>query len=163
MTQQEVGPVPPPPPLPGKPESGQQSLPGDLSQAPLSALDRVQAEDYVIAQKQRRWMRWAAFVGLGLACLGFLCGLFQVLYGLLMDHSFPLMVPNGVTVSNTHAAVLIGLALVVFAAVPLSLTITLVRLSADPLDKKVPDDSGLALTTPQLELLKSIYSLFKKS
>lgn len=80
-----------------------------------------------------------------------------------MDHSFPLMVPSGVTVSNTHAAVLIGLALVVFAAVPLSLTITLVRLSADPLDKKAPDDSGLALTTPQLELLKSIYSFFKKS
>ncbi|MBB3227554.1 hypothetical protein FHW69_002177 [Luteibacter sp. Sphag1AF] len=112
--------------------------------------------------KARRHMRMAAFVLFALISVGYFAFLLYVLmYWLLQKESIWIL-----TRLQHQPALLIGAALVIFASVPLSLTLAMVRLAQDPQPKGASDDAMpniSAITTPGLEAIKAIAETLKSA
>lgn len=106
--------------------------------------------------KAHRRMRWWAFGVLGTVCIAYLITLLIALARIFFCDILPKVIPTG---SDWHTLVLVGIALVVFAAVPLSLAMALVRM----ISEGGPDAEKPSLKTPQLEAIKIAFELLKSA
>lgn len=132
----------------------------DLSDGKLSTSSTEDANLSLDIRRDKRRMRLLAFSSLGLVCLAYLVLLLIFLYKFFLCP--PDFIKNPGT--STHVYVLIGLAIIIMAAVPLSIALSLVKMTADTNYSK---DDEAVLTTPNLEIIKVIIdnckSLFTKS
>ena len=129
------------------------AIDSDLSEGRLPPSSEGFTNHELEVAKDRRTMRRIAFYALGGVCLIYLFVLLCTLYRLLGDPQK--FLPSGE--SAVHSTVIIGIAMVIFAAVPLSLAMSLVRMTSDSKEnsKETP------LTTPHLEFLKAVIEAVK--
>lgn len=106
--------------------------------------------------KTHRYMRVAAFIVLGALIAAFLIVLLLVLLNLLSSEFLSVLVKGGATM-NWHILVFAGAALAVFAAVPLSLAMALVKMIS--VEQNCDADGNYK--TPTTELGKVILDLIK--
>lgn len=102
-----------------------------------------------------RRMRWAAFFGIGLISGLYLLALLCVMWRLFGSDYLPAVL--GATPSfDWHILVMIGAALVIFAAIPLSLVMALVRM----ISEQKPEGNG-EIKIPSTELTKVLVDALK--
>lgn len=108
-----------------------------------------------------RWHRYSraiAFVAYGTTCLIFLCALLNVLKG-MFSLEIPLLYLFAKQGVDWHAWLLVGVGLVIFAAVPLSLSMALMKMIAEKND----DKKEYGMTTPHIEALKIVADIVKNA
>lgn len=128
----------------------------DLSAGSVGVVTKFDINDALTEERARRKMRWIAFGVLGVLCSIYLVCLVVALTTLFLNPETLAIVS---TVKDWHFLTLLGIALVIFAAIPLSLSLALVRM----ISGKGPGDEKqeLSITTPQLELFKVIIEAAK--
>lgn len=122
---------------------------GKLPPAEEKNLDALLAWDSL-----RQRMQWWAFLGLGIVCLAFLLFLMMIMYDMITDKEALAVVVHA---ADWHVLTFLGIALIVFASVPLSIALAILRMVSQggPTENKESKEE-LALTTPQLELVKTV-------
>jgi uncharacterized Tic20 family protein len=137
-------------------ESGNVVVPLDPDAAPTPSGNVSE----LASAKSRRQMRMAAFVAFTMISSLY----FFVLLGTLcywLTHKDSLWLLGRL---QHQSALLIGGALVIFASIPLSLTLAMVRLAQDPQAKEEKAEataSIASITTPGLEAIKTIAEALK--
>jgi hypothetical protein len=113
-----------------------------------------------LTSQANRYMRLAAFMILGMMSIYFLFSLLEFLESMLRFDSpiLDLMIDREM---DWHVWLVLGLALLTFAAVPLTLTMALLRM-INPSNKDDAEKS-LGLVTPQLELAKLCVEALKQA
>lgn len=102
-----------------------------------------------------RRMRWTAFLGVGVISAIYLLALLCVMWRLFGSEYLPAVI--GATPKfDWHILVMIGVALVIFAAIPLSLVMALVRM----ISEQKPDGNG-DIKIPATELAKVLVDALK--
>jgi hypothetical protein len=102
-------------------------------------------------------MQWVAFVGLGCLCMYFLIALAVSLRSFFTNKETLAIIAQS---RDWHTLTLLGIAIVVFAIVPLSIALALVKMVSSS-DNQGDKKEEIALTTPQLELFKLIVETAK--
>lgn len=124
---------------------------------PQSAKVEVYADEHRLNQAANRKLRNVAFYAVGaltaLYVLVLLCVLWRFFDGRLLSS----IIGASSGSLDWHVLVLIGIALVIFAAVPLSFTMALVKMISDRSDCS----DEVALKTPSTELGKVLLDLFR--
>ena len=128
----------------------------DLGGGKVSKKDRAYTDDKLDDSKAHRTMRWIAFGVLGLLCVVFLIALLCALQTLLGGERVIATLLDG---REWHGIIVITVALVIFATIPLSLTLALVRMIASPHSQSKPEDATISL--PQIEFLKALVETVK--
>jgi len=128
----------------------------EKSPAPPNSMEEAYRNQHELSEEAHRSMRGDAFAWLGGTCLVYLLFLLIAIFALLDDGSLALLLRSG---ANWHALVLIGLILVIFAAVPLSLAMALVKMISRAGQES--DQKAAGITTPQLELFKVFVEMVK--
>ncbi|MCK9195011.1 MAG: hypothetical protein M0P19_14190 [Nevskia sp.] len=132
----------------------------DLSDGKLSLLSQGHTDIALEIRHQKKWMRTIAFYVLGVVCLAYLVTLLCFLNNFICSPPGFLMAKE----TPTHLYVLVGMTIVIMAAIPLSLALTLIKMTTEASDSK--DERGV-LTTPHFEFIKAIFegwkSVFGKS
>lgn len=122
----------------------------------LQEQSNLYSNEKIKNDKQNRELRFVAFIFFGLISLLYLVCLLATVHNLLSGQS-PLiyyMTKQGVT--DWHAWLLLGLILIIFAVIPLSILNGLVKMVSE---KTEPEDMKLML--PQIEALKHLIDLLR--
>lgn len=140
-------------------EKGNVVVPVDL-ESPANPSGNVQE---LASAKSRRHMRFSAFIVFSVISSGYFVALLCVFcYWLTHRESIWLL-----SRLQHQSALLIGGAMLIFASIPLSLTLAMVRLSQDPQPKDGGRDTATAsiasITTPGLEAIKTIAEALKNA
>jgi len=124
----------------------------DLSDgsAPTGIIHNI--NDDLQDQKQKRSFRTWIFWTFGALSFAMFVGLFCELTRLLTYNE---LIINS-SAQDWHASLLLIAVLLIYASVPLSIVISLMRMSSTPKSK---DDDDPLFTSPQIEFLKTIASL----
>lgn len=126
-------------------------LAADADDAP-PASRKAKAEDYKDQHHENlaanRRMRWWTFWAVGLICFAYFGGLLAMLLRLLSSKYLVAVLSAVPENWNWHVLTLLGVALVVFAAVPLSLGMALMKMISDKADETY------GMTTANAELGK---------
>lgn len=128
----------------------------ETSPAAAGSLVEEYGRQIDLNHKAHREMRWVAFIGLGGLIALFLFILLCTLVDLL-DRNFLLRLVEKGAELNWHVLVFSGVAIAVFAAVPLSLAMALVKM----ISLTQHSDSSGDYKTPTTELGKVILDLIK--
>lgn len=131
-------------------------VPGVGNPGNSGTLREEYAKQIDLNHKAHREMRWVAFIGIGAFVALFLFILLFTLVALL-DREMILRLVSPDAVLNWHVLVFFGLLVAVFAAIPLSLAMALVKMISER--DSSPEDSGLKM--PSTELGKVILDLMK--
>jgi hypothetical protein len=123
----------------------------DVPSTALTEDFRSQTEENMSAHRR---MRWWAFGVVGSVCGIYLLALLCVLWRFFDGHLIAAMLGANDTL-NWHVLVLIGMALVIFAAVPLTLVMALVRMISEQV--REPD----TIKMPTTELAKLFFETAK--
>lgn len=126
----------------------------DLAGGTVPVVDQIAINDDILDARQRRELRKPAFYTLGGAALVYLAALLIVLSCLLSSQTSIAVISRA---TDWHFLLIVGVALVIFAAVPLSLALAAVRMISPPSN----DKQELGITTPQIELLKAFVEAAK--
>lgn len=131
----------------------------DLAGGKLAPGQERSINDLIEWNQHRRRMQWWTFVALGFVCLIFLFSLMRLMFKMISDKEVLAVVVHA---NDWHVLTFLGIALIVFASVPLSLALAILKMVSQPgiADSKESRDDAV-LTTPQLELLKAIIDAFK--
>ncbi|UYK72562.1 hypothetical protein [Xanthomonas sacchari] len=129
----------------------------EISPASPDSMVEIYRNQHELSEEANRSLRGQAFVWLGVACLVYLGCLLIALLSLIDNSSLALLLRTDGT--NWHALILLGLILVIFAAVPLSLAMALVKMISRA-DQET-GGKGSGITTPQLELFKVFLEMVK--
>lgn len=124
--------------------------------APPSALVDSFRDQIERNHAAHRSMRWFAFGFAGAVAVCYLIALLLVLYRLLDPAGMAAVLGAPSASAGWHGLVLVGIVIVIFAAIPLSLTMALVKMISDR-----QQDEELALKTPSTELGKILLDLLK--
>jgi len=125
---------------------------GDLSDGKISDPQTFSIDADLLDQKQNRSFRAVIFWAFGSLSLAMLIGLFCELTRLL---AFDQLVINSSN-QDWHSSLLLVAILIIFASVPLSIVISLMRMTSA--QKPAKEDEPI-ITSPQIELIKNISSL----
>lgn len=129
-----------------------------VDQAAVRELDaKFNDEPRRISQAHRR-LRNTAFMVFGGLCVAFLIALLCLLIDLFSLDS-PLLYVFAKMKVDWHAWLIVAIALVIFAAVPLSLAMALMRMIANRTE--ADEKSDYAIKTPQLEAIKIMADTIK--
>jgi len=108
----------------------------------------------VVANRRKRW---SAFIFIGLVVAAFFGMLLTAFYKLF----FGTYLVEAITAANDswqwHVLVFLGVALVLLAAIPLSLSLAMVKMIEDGRQ----EESGSGVKTPSVELVKALADIFK--
>lgn len=121
---------------------------GDAPPASRKAKDEVYRTEQGENLAANRRMRWWTFRAVGVICVAYFAALLCVLLKLLSANYLVRVLDAVPPTWDWHVLTLIGLALVVFAAVPLSLGIAMVKMISDK------SDESYGMTTANAELGK---------
>lgn len=114
------------------------------------------AEQLRLTHAAHRRMRWVAFIGMGVFVSLFLLALLAALCRLLSLDSLTVVLGLS-TDYQWHSLVFVSVLIAVFAAIPLSLAMALVKM----ISEKEDQNDGIDLKTPSTELGKVILDLLK--
>lgn len=125
---------------------------------PVAAIGVTIADKYAkelhANMEAHRSMRWVAFSVIGIVSFMFLMALLGVLMSIFSAEDPPAILT--VQAADWHAWVFVGLALVVFAMIPLSLLMALVRMiSANE------EEAAEGIKSPSIEAGKLLYGMIK--
>lgn len=135
-------------------QEGADSLPTDLG-IPQSALTEVYRDQLELNLAAHRKMRLIAFNVVGVLSALYLLCLLCVLWRFFDGELLASVIGAQRGTLNWHLLVLTGIALVIFAAIPLSLVMALVKMISDK------DEDASNIKTPTVELGKVLYDLIK--
>ena len=125
---------------------------GDMSDGDLSLSGEINIDEALEDQKQKRNFRWWLFWSFGLLSFLMFVGLFCELTRLL---TYQELIINS-SAQDWHSSLLLIAILILYASVPLSIVISLMRMSSSSKEK---DGDDPLFTSPQIEFLKTIISL----
>lgn len=108
--------------------------------------------------QENRYMRRFAFGAFGLVCLAYFVFLLCILKGFYYGDSSTVKVLLAEQ-ANWHTLIFLGVITAIFAAIPLSLTMALVKMISAPGGED--NNTKIPLITPQVELLRTISDLSK--
>jgi len=128
----------------------------DLSAGEVSQADASDVSELLENEKQKRKFRAWLFWPFGVFSFVMFVGLFSELVRLLAYQN--LVVWS--SVQDWHTSLILIAILVIFASVPLSIVISLMRMSAS---RKSEKEDDAILTIPQIEVIKNIISLVSPS
>ncbi|WP_341809384.1 hypothetical protein WMO32_01730 [Xanthomonas oryzae pv. oryzicola] len=128
-----------------------------VSPAPPNSMVEAYKNQHELSEEANRFLRGRAFACLGVACMVYLVCLLIALLSMTDNSSLALLLRADGT--NWHALMLLGLILVIFAAVPLSLAMALVKMISRA--DQEGSSKGSGITTPQLELFKVFLEMVK--
>lgn len=154
MTEDSPKQTDPHPEMTATAAEGADSTPNDLGIPPTALVEvyKNQAEQSLEAHLR---MRLLAFYVVGILSTAYLLCLLCVLWRFFDGELLAAVIGASRGGINWHLLVLIGIALVIFAAIPLSLVMALVKMISDK------DEDGSNIKTPTVELGKVLYDLIK--
>lgn len=126
---------------------------------PSKARSEDYETQYALSEVAHRKWRGIAFIALGFSCLVYLVILPVAVYRLVDDFTLAIMATAGN--GGWHVIALVALVLVILAAVPLSLSLTLVRMISRSGGDSTDSKDELGITTPQIEFVKALLEMFK--
>ncbi|MEB1529859.1 hypothetical protein [Xanthomonas sp. WHRI 7945] len=134
---------------------------GDQSRspAPSKAKSEIYLDQYELSEVAHRSFRRWAFFAVGGASLAYLIMLPIAIFCVVDDHSLAILA--SARDAGWHVILLTGLVLVILAAVPLSLTLALVRMISSGRQEDDGKNGNFAITTPQIELFKALLEMVK--
>ncbi|MBB5676423.1 hypothetical protein [Xanthomonas arboricola] len=133
--------------------------PGSVSPASNDARSEDYETQHTLSEVANRKWRKYAFLALGCSCLIYLVLLPVAIWLLINDSTLAVLANTNQGAWQVIA--LVGLVLVILAAVPLSLSLTLVKMISRFGDNKEDKSSELGITTPQIEFVKALLEMFK--
>ncbi|WP_416203727.1 hypothetical protein [Xanthomonas euvesicatoria] len=129
------------------------------SPAPPKARSEVYLDQYEQSEEAHRSFRRWAFYVVGGASLVYLIMLPIAIFCVVDDHSLAILA--SARGAGWHVILLTGLVLVILAAVPLSLTLALVRMISSGKQEDDGSNGNPGITTPQIELFKAMLEMVK--
>ncbi|KHS08016.1 hypothetical protein RM61_07265 [Xanthomonas phaseoli pv. phaseoli] len=135
------------------------TMPGSVSPAPNEARSEDYETQHTLSEVANRKWRKYAFLALGVSCLVYLLLLPFAICMVINDSTLAVLASTSKGAWQVIA--LIGLVLVILAAVPLSLSLTLVKMISRFGDHTDDKSSELGITTPQIEFVKALLEMFK--
>ncbi|AZR24411.1 hypothetical protein C9397_14400 [Xanthomonas vasicola pv. vasculorum] len=129
------------------------------SPAPPKAKREVYLDQYELSEEAHRSFRRWAFYAVGVASLAYLVMLPIAIFFVVDDNSLAILA--SARGAGWHVILLTGLVLVILAAVPLSLTLALVRMISSGKQDNDEGNRNPGITTPQIELVKAMLDMVK--
>lgn len=125
---------------------------GDLSDGDITQSGVANIDETLEDQKQKRIFRWWIFYPFGFLSFCMFVGLFCELTRLLTYND--LVITS--SMQDWHSSLLLVAILVIYASVPLSIVISLMRMTSSAKNKNEDDP---LFTSPQIEFIKNIIGL----
>lgn len=126
----------------------------DPSNGSVDAETTLNVNDDLKDNAQKRTFRYILFGVFGGLSFCMLLGLFCELCRILSHDTLVLIASN----QDWHASIFLVAVLVIFASVPLSIVLSLMKMS---FSSKQKDDDNPILTTPQISAIQTILGFFK--